>query len=1303
MVNKKQVFAYKEDSLENLKPNSIIALKVAGENNFELYVTDLQGIPYSLKTAISGIDNISNTDSNLIITGLKDKTINIKPSLLNTINTALQSGSNVSQLLNDAGYITAQDLENSIQFPDIILEYGNILLNGLNITINANEFQWRINQAIFNNVEFINTIVPATNGFYRSDLLQVTNDNIIRIKQGNEDAISSTTPSIDEGYLALGSVNIFGNVVASTNTLDTSSFNVFGNGGPLDFTSVNSLATTLLIHNATSLTGFTIPSDKIQYGKDYYVRNSTGGPLTLRSITGTNNIRFYFAEGDLVVPFNSNVHLKYLSNGEFGGIGYLTLVGINPNLKVDKVLNKSLILDSEITRLAGVFNQDISEKANLNDSRIVASFAEKINSVSVTGDSNKTITLTRQDGTILTATFLDNNIEYPDDVINSLTFNANNNGVLIAITSEGQILSVSIDGRYSLIGHSHTIAQIVGLETVLNGKVDKTITINGQALNSNVVIPDASISDTGLVNNTVLQELGGVDKLINGIRIGRGNSNIRSNIAYGTEVLRDNTTGTFNFAFGSNALTKNTIGFENTAIGSFSLWTNTVGNLNLAIGSSALLSNTSGVRNLALGSGALYFNTTGNSNTAIGISALQTNIEGVLNIAIGNASGPAVTGNRNVIITSQPSTGGITTGNNNMILAPNEGGITGLTTGSGNVILGKVIGIGATDENTITIADGIGNVAFKKTQLGSVSLPSVTNALIDAETGKAAITKEYLNSRLSTLGSGTVTQVTATSPIISSGGISPVISIQNASNINAGALTATDWNTFNSKQNTLVSGTTIKTVNGESLLGNGNVVVSTGAGATNLSVGTITANTLNVNSSTGTGATIPQATTTEAGLLIASDKVKLNGITTGATANSTDAQLRDRATHTGVQAIATVIGLETVLSSKANLQGGNSFTGNQSINGNLELKSGFNQASRLVVFGDSGRLSIGGTNGRSITAINTSGGLANFDFFANSVFFNSNLLLGIGQELQSNGRVIINPSTNDKVIQLNGQGLFSGSVTATNFIGSGNNLTDVVKLTGNQNINGDLFLGNFASGVSKEFSLRTNKSIFSIITNGVDNASGTTLNYSWANGGQGSLIFTRASGEVARFNENGFVGINQPNPTERLDVVGNGKFSGNLTTSQDNTMIRVGNNGDIALIKKGGFVGKLAVSSGSPFVLTRSNNATINPSDTFSDIFTIDTNNNGLFTGTVTATSFFQSSDRRLKNIIKRDGDVIYYTWKDKRDDKTHIGYVAQRVRATNPDQVNKDDKGYLSVNYIEILVEKIRNLEKEIELLKAK
>lgn len=47
-------------------------------------------------------------------------------------------------------------------------------------------------------------------------------------------------------------------------------------------------------------------------------------------------------------------------------------------------------------------------------------------------------------------------------------------------------------------------------------------------------------------------------------------------------------------------------------------------------------------------------------------------------------------------------------------------------------------------------------------------------------------------------------------------------------------------------------------------------------------------------------------------------KTKLDGIATGATANATDAQLRDRSTHTGTQAISTVTDLQTALDGKIN-------------------------------------------------------------------------------------------------------------------------------------------------------------------------------------------------------------------------------------------------------------------------------------------------------------------------------------------------------------------------------------------------
>ena len=70
---------------------------------------------------------------------------------------------------------------------------------------------------------------------------------------------------------------------------------------------------------------------------------------------------------------------------------------------------------------------------------------------------------------------------------------------------------------------------------------------------------------------------------------------------------------------------------------------------------------------------------------------------------------------------------------------------------------------------------------------------------------------------------GTVTSVTGTAPVISSGGNTPAISMAAATTSVNGYLTSTDWTTFNSKQAALVSGTNIKTVGGNSLLGSGDV------------------------------------------------------------------------------------------------------------------------------------------------------------------------------------------------------------------------------------------------------------------------------------------------------------------------------------------------------------------------------------------------------------------------------------------------------------------------------------------------
>lgn len=105
---------------------------------------------------------------------------------------------------------------------------------------------------------------------------------------------------------------------------------------------------------------------------------------------------------------------------------------------------------------------------------------------------------------------------------------------------------------------------------------------------------------------------------------------------------------------------------------------------------------------------------------------------------------------------------------------------------------------------------------------------------------------------------GTVTSVTGTAPVVSSGGATPAISMAAASTSTDGYLTSTNWNTFNGKQAALVSATNIKTINGASVLGSGDLTVSgsfTGGTLTSqliLAAGTASAGTAPLELQTGT-------------------------------------------------------------------------------------------------------------------------------------------------------------------------------------------------------------------------------------------------------------------------------------------------------------------------------------------------------------------------------------------------------------------------------------------------------------------
>jgi hypothetical protein len=93
--------------------------------------------------------------------------------------------------------------------------------------------------------------------------------------------------------------------------------------------------------------------------------------------------------------------------------------------------------------------------------------------------------------------------------------------------------------------------------------------------------------------------------------------------------------------------------------------------------------------------------------------------------------------------------------------------------------------------------------------------------------------------------------------------------------------------------------------------------------------------------------------------------------------------------------------------------------------------------------------------------------------------------------------------------------------------------------------------------------------------------------------------------------------------------------------------------------------------------------------------------------GSISATSFFETSDSRLKNITKKydseEFGAIEFGWIDGRDSKNHWGYVAQEVQKYLPDAIHLGNDGLLAVDYNQAHTFKIAKVEDEVTLLKKR
>ena len=111
-------------------------------------------------------------------------------------------------------------------------------------------------------------------------------------------------------------------------------------------------------------------------------------------------------------------------------------------------------------------------------------------------------------------------------------------------------------------------------------------------------------------------------------------------------------------------------------------------------------------------------------------------------------------------------------------------------------------------------ANGVNYVGFKSPDALVASLIWMLPG-VDGASGQVLSTNGSGVLSWVTTGAGSVSSVTATLPLSSTGGATPNLSISQADTTTNGYLSSADWNTFNGKQSPITTGTTAQYLRGD--------------------------------------------------------------------------------------------------------------------------------------------------------------------------------------------------------------------------------------------------------------------------------------------------------------------------------------------------------------------------------------------------------------------------------------------------------------------------------------------------------